>query len=562
MTSKNEELTRLARSYWNFQKQEFPIVAIQAGEALESPTLMLEAPADHERRAAWARQALAKLAQVSWRNLSSDDQASHTLLGHELELIVQTVDCEAHLRPPLHPLGPDFVLYSWASATTLETRADGLTYVERLRAIPTGLAGLQEALAEGVERGYRYPRLIVEHAAARVRAALPPAPEDSAFATPLNKLAIRNPTLAEVVAEGQAVVANFIYPAFRDFADFIETELGAAARASISCMDDKSGEALYRYLIRQSTTQALAPECIHDLGLKEVGRIVADMAVVTDGDTAGFRERLQTNERQFAKDGESLREQIEILSKRIDGRLPEFFGRLPRMTYGIRSIPEAIAETMPPAYAQPSPADASTAGIHWITSIPGKCPRYIHIPLALHEAWPGHLMHLALIQEMNHLPSFRRYGALRYSACLEGWALYCERLGEDMGLYDSPETRYGQLEMEMWRAVRLVVDTGIHAMGWSRDRAINYFETYMAMPRSTIESEIDRYIGWPGQALAYQLGNLKFLEMRRRSETALGDHFRLRDFHDALMRLGPVTLSVLDQMMQDWIADQASNLHT
>jgi uncharacterized protein (DUF885 family) len=265
---------------------------------------------------------------------------------------------------------------------------------------------------------------------------------------------------------------------------------------------------------------------------------------------------LRGDNRQFAESGEALREQIEILSKRIDAQIPEYFGRLPRTTYGVRSIPEAIAEKMPPAYAQPNPADGSAAGVHWVTSIPGKCPRYMHIPLALHEAWPGHLMHLALIQEMEHLPAFRRYGALRYSACLEGWALYSERLGEEMGLYDTPEKLYGRLEMEMWRAVRLVVDTGIHAHGWSREQAIDYFDRHMAMPRSTTESEVDRYIAWPGQALAYQLGNLKFREIRARSEQALGEEFRIRDFHDALMAAGPVTLPVLDALMHGWVERQ------
>lgn len=556
--TKSEELAQLARSYWDLQKREFPIAAIQAGEAPESPMLMREAPADHERRAGWAREALLKLAEIDRTNLSSDDRATHALLERELELLVQTLDCDAHLRPPLHPLGPDFLLQSWASATALETMADGRTYIDRLRAIPAALGGVREALAEGVSRGYRYPRLVIERAAERVRGALAGVPEDSAFAAPLNRLGSRSPAMAEVAAEGRSAVAELVYPAFSDFADFIQTELGAVARESISCVDDKSGEALYRYLIRQSTTLALASEEIHALGLKEVERIEAEMAAVADCDLDSFRERLRTDEQQFAESGEALRGQIEILSKRIDGRIPEFFGHLPRMTYGIRSIPEAIAEKMPPAYAQPNPADAGAAGIHWVTSIPGKCPRYMHIPLALHEAWPGHLMHLALIQEMEHLPSFRRYGALRYSACLEGWALYSERLGEEMGLYDSPESRYGRLEMEMWRAVRLVVDTGIHALGWSRERAIRYFETYMAMPCSTIEGEIDRYIGWPGQALAYQLGNLKFHEIRRRTETALGDDFRIRDFHDALMRTGPVTLPVLDQLMQGWTADQLS----
>jgi uncharacterized protein (DUF885 family) len=362
--------------------------------------------------------------------------------------------------------------------------------------------------------------------------------------------------LAANADEGRALVGEILYPALRAYAQSLEVELGSVARDTIACLSDKDGEQYYHYWIRTSTTIDLGPQAIHVLGLDEVGRLEGEMIDLAEGDLQAFRDRLRTDPRQFAKSGDALRQEIQILSKQIDGLMPEFFGRLPRTTYGVRSIPEAVAEQMPPAYAQPNPADGSAAGIHWITSIPAKCPRYMYAPLALHEAWPGHLLHLALIQEMEHLPAFRRYGALRYSACLEGWALYCERLGEEMGLYDTPEKRYGRLEMEMWRAVRLVVDTGIHLHGWSRAQAIAYFERYMAMPLSTIEAEVDRYIAWPGQALAYQLGNLKLREIRERSEGALGDSFRIRDFHDAIMAAGPVTLPVLDEHMQQWTADR------
>jgi uncharacterized protein (DUF885 family) len=177
----------------------------------------------------------------------------------------------------------------------------------------------------------------------------------------------------------------------------------------------------------------------------------------------------------------------------------------------------------------------------------------MHLPLALHEAWPGHLMHLALMQELDHLPDFRRYGAMGYSACLEGWALYCERMGEEMGFYDTPDKLYGRLEMEMWRALRLVVDTGIHAMGWSREAAIDLMLQHMAMPRVTIEAEVDRYIGMPGQALAYQIGNRKFCDLRERAEARLRNRFDRRAFHDALMACGPVTLDVLDECVESWI---------
>lgn len=365
--------------------------------------------------------------------------------------------------------------------------------------------------------------------------------------------------MVPLIEAGRVLVEKVVQPAFLSYADYLERELLPAARDNLACTADTDGIRLYSYHIGRYTTIDSSPADVHAIGLAEVERITREMVKVASDagfpdDIAGYRRRLQTDSQQFAASAAALREQIEILSKRIDARIPEFFGRTPRTSYGVSSIPEAVAEKMPPAYAQPNPADGSAAGVHWITSIPGKCPRYIHLPLALHEAWPGHLMHLALIQEMDQLPDFRRYGAMKYAACLEGWALYCEALGEDMGLYDSPEKRYGRLEMEMWRAVRLVLDTGIHAQGWSREKAIAFFQDNMAMPLETLTAEVDRYIGMPGQALAYQLGNLKFRELRARAEAKLGDDFRIRDFHDALMAAGAVTLPVLEMLIDDWIA--------
>ena len=189
----------------------------------------------------------------------------------------------------------------------------------------------------------------------------------------------------------------------------------------------------------------------------------------------------------------------------------------------------------------------------WLTSLPEKCPQYMHLPLVLHEAWPGHLMHIAVTQELEELPDFRRYGALDYSGWLEGWALYCEELGVDMGLYQEPWQHYGRKEMELWRAVRLVVDTGLHVKGWSRQQAIDYAKTYLALPLTTIEAEIDRYIGMPAQALSYQLGKITLTGLRSKAEAILGDEFRLKDFHDAFLGLGPVTLQVMEDQLGEWI---------
>jgi uncharacterized protein (DUF885 family) len=552
-------LADLAARFWTFQCEESPITAIAAGVPTDADQLLREAPADSERRAVWARAAQTELAVIDPAPLGVQDRATHRLLDYEFRLLAEMVDSGAHLRPTLYPLGPEFTLIYWANSTALATAADARRYLKRLAATPTSFATVQESLAQGVAAGMAYPRLVVERAISQIRGQMSMPVENNAFYGPLARIASRGGTMAALAEEGRVLVEGVVKPAFLAYAAYLKTAVLPSARDSLACTDDVGGERLYSYHIGQFTTLDASAADIHAIGLTEVERIKGQMVIVAGDagfpdDIDGFRRRLQTDNQQFAASAEALREQIEVLSKRIDARIPEFFGRTPRTTYGVSSIPEAVADKMPPAYAQPNPADGSAAGVNWITSLPGKCPRYMHLPLALHEAWPGHLMHLALIQEMDQLPDFRRFGALKYTACLEGWALYCEALGEDMGFYDTAEKRYGRLEMEMWRAVRLVLDTGIHARGWSRDQAIAFFRENMAMPLETLTAEVDRYIGLPGQALAYQLGNLKFRELRARAEAALGEEFRIRDFHDALMAAGAVTLPVLELLIDDWIA--------
>jgi uncharacterized protein (DUF885 family) len=561
-----DTLRQIAERFWTFVREECPVVALTAGQPC-GDQLLKDAPADHERRADRAYHFLGELDELDASSLSTGDRATLLLLRHELELMRELVAAKGHLRPSLFPLGPEFVLSYVCNAIDISSGTDADAWLARLASVPRGLAGVQACLSEGQLAGIQQPRLVLEAALGNVRGMLACDPAASAFHGPVLRAAARLPDAGAILARSLEVVRDTVYPALARHAAFIETELLPRGRESLACTDAPQGREHYQMLIRRFATVDDSPESIHALGLAEVERLAAELRAVADAagfpdDLAGFRNSL-TQPDQFAASADALRADIEVLSKRIEARLPAFFGRLPRITYGVQSIPEAMSARMPPAYAQPNPADRSAAGVHWVTSHPAKCPRYMHLPLALHEAWPGHLMHLALIQEQSDLPAFRRFGALSYSACLEGWALYCERLGEDLGFYDTPQKRYGATEMEMWRAVRLVVDTGLHAKGWSRQQAIDFACRYMAMPRATLEAEIDRYIAMPGQALAYQIGNLKFRGLRRRAQDLLGEHFRLRDFHDALMACGAVTLPVLEMLMDAWIAAQrcSSRIH-
>jgi len=315
--------------------------------------------------------------------------------------------------------------------------------------------------------------------------------------------------------------------------------------------------------VRHFTTLPLEPARIHELGLQQVARLEAEIDEVAAqagfaGDVAGYRQYLREDPGFYAGSADALLQQVQALAKRIDARIPSLLRHLPRATYGVQSIPVAASARLPLAYAQPNPADGSAGGTFWVSGLPERVPSYLHVCLALHEAWPGHLMHIALLQEMDTLPMFRRANFTRYTACLEGWAMYCEGLGEELGLYETPHQRFGRLDMEMWRACRLVVDTGIHLLGWGREQAVAYMAARLSLSREAIEAEVDRYIAMPAQALAYQLGGLKFRELRQRAQWRLGDRFDLRAFHDQLMAAGAVTLPVLEEVVDTWLDHHAA----
>ncbi|HKY90632.1 MAG TPA: DUF885 domain-containing protein [Nevskiaceae bacterium] len=557
-------LDALCTRYWDFVCFEQPFVAIMAGRQTAGDALFRESMADHERRAASSRAFLAELEEIPLDALQGQDRQTHRLLEHDLALAVRAFETKDHLRPVIYPFGPEAIVNYLGDATTFACASDAETYLRRLRTIPAGIADMIACIEAGQREGFHYPRIVIERTTATLRALLARPLEQSSPMRPFVQSPVRSDEMQALRKAAETVVLESVLPALAGYADFVEKQLGQAARDSLACTDVPSGHAHYEMLIERFTTERGTAEEIHAFGLREVARISDRMQQVAadagfPGDLAGYRAALPTKPGQVLSSAEALRERIEILSKRIDARLPEFFGRLPRMTYGIRSIPEALSPHMPPAYAQPNPANGTACGIHWVTSLPERCPSYMHVPLAMHEAWPGHLMHMALMQEME-LPAFRRNNATRYSAQLEGWALYCEWLGHDFGLYDTPDKTYGGLEMEIWRACRLVVDTGLHAKGWSRDQAIDFMVRHMSMPIETIRAEVDRYIGMPAQALGYLLGFRCVQSVRAEAERCLGSAFRVRDFHDALMGLGAVTLPVMREAMQEWMQARASEI--
>ena len=384
-------------------------------------------------------------------------------------------------------------------------------------------------------------------------------PTKSAFYKPFLKFpdSIAQADRDKLQAEAKRIIAADVVPAYRSFQVYFNEQYLPKTRESIAATELPDGKAYYDFLARYYTTTGLTAEQIHAIGLKEVARIRAEMEKVKvqtgfKGSLPEFFTYLRTDPRFFHKTPAELLTAYQALSKRIDPELVKISRIIPRMPYGVRAIPDSIAPDTTTAYYQPGATDGSRAGFYYVNLYkPEMRPIWEMVPLSLHEAVPGHHFQFARGMEMPDAPMFRK--TAYFVAYGEGWGLYAEQLGTEMGLYEDPYDRFGQLTYEMWRAVRLVVDTGIHAKGWTREQAIAYFKDNAAKTDQDIINEIDRYIGTPGQALAYKIGQLKISELRAKAEKALGPKFDLRDYNDTVLETGSVPLEALERHVDAWI---------
>jgi prolyl oligopeptidase len=359
-------------------------------------------------------------------------------------------------------------------------------------------------------------------------------------------------------AEALDTIQKTILPAYRKLDRYIEQKYLPASRDSIGLSVLPNGSTWYENLARSFTTTRMTPDEIHRLGLEEVKRLRGEMdkviaEVAFDGSFLDFLVFLRTDPQFYFDNPKDLHEAYLATCKRIDPELVDLFGVLPRMPYGVKPIPDSVAPDTTTAYYSRPAADGSRAGIFWVNLYkPEVRPKYEIEVLSVHEAMPGHHLQIALQQELGDMPMFRRF--LGFTAFVEGWGLYSEQLGYDLGLYEDPYSRFGQLTYDMWRAVRLVVDTGMHYKGWTRQQAIDFFKDNAAKTEHDIVNEIDRYIAMPGQALAYKIGQLKILTLRERAERQLGDEFDIRAFHDELLGGGALPLDILERRMDAWLA--------
>ncbi len=414
--------------------------------------------------------------------------------------------------------------------------------------------------------GFTLPAAVLDGVSKIVAASQCKAPEGSPLWQPFANFpdGVPESDRARLSAAGKTALATAVIPAYAAFQRFFEDEYRPAARATIGASALPNGRAYYDDLVRYFTTLPDAtPESIHRTGLAEVARIRGEMEAIVrevkfEGSFAEFLAFLRTDPQFYAKTADELLREAAWICKEIDGKLPRYFGKLPRTPYAVKPVPEALAPNYTSGRYNPGPIGA--AGEYWVNTHALETRALYALPaLTLHEAVPGHHLQIALAREIADIPRFRQN--FYPHAFGEGWALYTEKLGEQMGVYHTPYQRFGRLAYEMWRACRLVIDTGIHAMDWTRERALDYLASNTALSTHEVRTEVDRYISWPGQALAYKIGELEIVALRKRAEAALGERFDLRAFHDAILENGGVTLPVLAQQIDGYV-DRVSTGHS
>jgi uncharacterized protein (DUF885 family) len=533
-----------------FQKQEF------SAPGLPFPAI---APADQKRRADYYRQELAQLQAIDPAQLERSDRITYELFRFVLEDRIAEIEFEAYLVP-LNAEGGWFTDF-WLSASDqrLDSEEACHNYLARLAGFRAWAAQNIELMEAGLAKGRTAPYDILRGREGIVDALIVEQAEESPFYRPLERLPETIPaaTRDSLRSAGRWAIMQSVVPGYRAFREFWTQRYlpGAARLPGIAAQP--GGRAYYEQRVRYFTTLPMSAEEVFEIGQREVARIRAEMEVIIrqagfEGSFAEFLHFLRTDPQFYAATPRELLREASYFSKKIDGKLPEYFGRLPRNPYGVEPVPEVLAPTYTSGRYSPGSPEKNRAGFYWVNTfnLPAR-PLYALPALTLHEAVPGHHLQISLAQELEGLSNFRRNTYL--SAFGEGWALYCEWLGQEMGIYETPYEQFGRLTYEMWRACRLVVDPGLHVMGWTREQAIEFMAAHTALSLHECTTEIDRYIGWPGQAVSYKIGELKIRELRQRAEQALGSRFDLRAFHDLVLSQGAVPLFVLEEMVLEWV---------
>jgi uncharacterized protein (DUF885 family) len=556
-----KNLHALFDAEWDYRMQQSPEYASELGDRRWNDRWSDESLEAYARRHEHDKEVLVKLGKIHRARLTAADQLNYDLFEKSHQQAVEGYKFHQFLIP-LNQRGGIQTQDELADSLRFQTLKDYEDWIARLRAFPVLMDQTIALMREGIKERMVHPKVIMERLPAQIDKQIVSDPTQSGFYKPFQHFStqISSADQERLKQEARQAVEQQVVPAFKNFKEFFVKEYLPACFDQVGIWQVPHGDELYAYDVRRYTTTELTPDQVHEIGLKEVARIRAEMDGIMKqtafkGSRDDFFKFLRTDPQFFYKSSDDLFEAYKATAKTIDPNLVKIFRTLPREPYGVEAIPDVAAPDTTAAYYRPGAADGSRAGTYFVNLYkPETRPKWEMLVLTLHESVPGHHLQIARAHELGEMPKFRRFAG--YTAFIEGWGLYAESLGDDMGLYTDPYSKFGELTYQMWRAVRLVVDTGIHAKHWTRDQAIKYFMDNAPKAELDIVNEIDRYIAWPGQALAYKIGELRIQELRARAHEQLGAKFDLKAFHDVVLGSGPLPLDILERNVNDWIAEQ------
>ncbi len=561
--NENEKLNKIMEKFFLYNLAQYPSNATYLGYSDYDDHWEDVSKVARDARQKSTLSTVEQLSKLTVKKLSSENQLNLQLLQLQLQQ-----DIAGHSFPdefmPINQMGGiQRNIPSSLNVMPTSRYSDYQNIISRLKDMPRLIEQTRELLKEGVTEGVIPPRITLRDIPRQIRALIP----KDTWTSPLLKPFSKFPDVIEqhqqqlLRAQAAKIYRTDVIPAWEKLLLYFEAEYMPKAREEIALSTLKNGAEWYQWRVKTYTTTELTPEQIHQLGLDEVKRIRAEMAEIIkeveyEGDFQQFLEFLRTDPQFFYTDEEELMKEYRNISKKVDGELPTLFKVLPRLPYGVKEIPVNEAKSQTTAYYSGGSIRAGRSGTFYANTYAlNTRPKWEMIALTLHEAVPGHHLQIALAQELEQLPDFRKNSG--FTVFVEGWALYAEQLGYPMGLYKTPYDRFGQLTYEMWRAIRLVVDTGMHAKGWSRQQAIDFFKANSSKSLHDIEVEIDRYIVWPGQALAYKIGQLTISRLRKQAEEQLGNNFDVREFHQRILENGAVPMKTLEDKINQWLSGQA-----
>ena len=560
--SPQDQFESLLGSEWSKVVNDNPVYASSMGDLSRntewSDTSVENIYSDHQHQL----DVLNRLDSLDISNFSEDNKVNYKLFNQEYKNSTESHAYKTFLMPFSHRGGIQ-LQHETISIVPLRNKQHYLDWIERISKIDVLVDAAIEKAKLGISEEIVPPRFLMQKVFKQIKLQAFVEPKDSPFYRAFLEIdsSIERVDIDEIQQEALNVIKLKVIPAYVKLHRFFKDEYLPACRTSIGIKEINNGKEYYEFLARKFTTTNLSPKEIHEIGLSEVARIRDEMDTIIndvkwEGTFKSFLDDLRTNPKFYYETSEELFESYLATSKRIDPELVKLFKVLPSIPYGLKPIPMESAPDTTTAYYQRPAADGSRAGYYYVNLYrPEVRPKYEIEVLSVHEAMPGHHLQIALAMELD-LPNFRKYGGI--TAFVEGWGLYSERLGYDLGLYKDPYSKFGQLTYDMWRAIRLVVDTGMHYFDWTRQDAINYFLENSAKTKQDVMNEVDRYINWPGQALAYKIGQLKILELRAKAESEFGEDFDIKDFHHEVLKRGALPLDILEEYINQWIEKESN----